>query len=196
MLLYPVLGIFVAAVMTTLINPYMGMINDGLTHFLNGMGGASRIVLGMVLGAMMSIDMGGPFNKAAYVFGTAQLAEGNFEVMAAVMAGGMVPPIAIALCTTFFKKKFTEKERQSGIVNYIMGLSRGSDSLCSTGSPSRDSCLWDRSGGCRRPFHGIRLYLKGASRRHLRTPYHWKSSYVSGCCDGRSCRRMPDSWAS
>ena len=122
-LLYPVLGIFVDAVMTTLINPYMGMINDGLTHFLNGMGGASRIVLGMVLGAMMSIDMGGPFNKAAYVFGTAQLAEGNFEVMAAVMAGGMVPPIAIALCTTFFKKKFTEKERQSGVVNYIMGLS-------------------------------------------------------------------------
>ena len=122
-LLYPVIGIFLAAVVTTFINPYMGMINDGLTHFLNGMGGTSRIVLGMVLGGMMSIDMGGPFNKAAYVFGTAQLAEGNFEVMAAVMAGGMVPPIAIALCTTFFKSKFTEKERQSGIVNYIMGLS-------------------------------------------------------------------------
>ena len=87
------------------------------------MGGASRVVLGMVLGGMMSIDMGGPFNKAAYVFGTAQLAEGNFEVMAAVMAGGMVPPIAIALCTTFFKKKFTAKDRQSGIVNYVMGLS-------------------------------------------------------------------------
>lgn len=122
-LLYPVIGIFLAAVVTTFVNPYMGMINDGLTHFLNGMGGASRIVLGMVLGGMMSIDMGGPFNKAAYVFGTAQLAEGNFEVMAAVMAGGMVPPIAIALCTTFFKKKFTAKERQSGIVNYVMGLS-------------------------------------------------------------------------
>lgn len=103
-LLYPVIGIFLAAVVTTFVNPYMGMINDGLTHFLNGMGGTSRIVLGMVLGGMMSIDMGGPFNKAAYVFGTAQLAEGNFEVMAAVMAGGMVPPIAIALCTTFFKK--------------------------------------------------------------------------------------------
>lgn len=99
------------------------MINDALTAFLNGMGGTSRIVLGMLLGGMMSIDMGGPFNKAAYVFGTAQLAEGNFEVMASVMAGGMVPPIAIALCTTFFKKKFTEKERQSGLVNYIMGLS-------------------------------------------------------------------------
>lgn len=122
-LLYPVIGIFLAAVVTTFINPYMGMINDGLTHFLNGMGGTSRIVLGMVLGGMMSIDMGGPFNKAAYVFGTAQLAEGNFEVMAAVMAGGMVPPIAIALCTSIFKNKFTEKERQSGIVNYIMGLS-------------------------------------------------------------------------
>ena len=122
-LLYPVLGIFLGAVVTTFINPYMGMINDGLTNFLNGMGGASRIVLGMIVGAMMSIDMGGPFNKAAYVFGTAQLAEGNFEVMAAVMAGGMVPPIAIALCTTFFKNKFTVKECQSGVVNYIMGLS-------------------------------------------------------------------------
>ena len=122
-LLYPVIGIFLAAVVTTFINPYMGMINDGLTGFLNGMGGTSRVVLGMILGGMMSIDMGGPFNKAAYVFGTAQLAEGNFEVMAAVMAGGMVPPIAIALCTTFFKKKFTAKERQSGVVNYVMGLS-------------------------------------------------------------------------
>ncbi len=122
-LLYPVIGIFLAAVVTTFINPYMGMINNALTGFLNGMGGTSRIVLGMILGGMMSIDMGGPFNKAAYVFGTAQLAEGNFEVMASVMAGGMVPPIAIALCTTFFKKKFTEKERQSGVVNYIMGLS-------------------------------------------------------------------------
>ncbi len=122
-LLYPVIGIFLAAVVTTFINPYMGMINDGLTSFLNGMGGTSRVVLGMILGGMMSIDMGGPFNKAAYVFGTAQLAEGNFEVMAAVMAGGMVPPLAIALCTSLFKKKFTKKERQSGVVNYVMGLS-------------------------------------------------------------------------
>lgn len=122
-LLYPVLGILLGAIVTTFINPYMGMINDGLTNFLNGMGGASRIVLGMILGGMMSVDMGGPFNKASYVFGTAQLAEGNFEVMAAVMAGGMVPPIAIGLCTVLFKKKFTKKECQSGIVNFIMGLS-------------------------------------------------------------------------
>ncbi|MBT9776528.1 PTS fructose transporter subunit IIC [Clostridium sp. MCC353] len=122
-LLYPVLGILLVGVVTTFINPYMGMINDGLTGLLNGMGGTSKVVLGMVVGGMMSVDMGGPVNKAAYVFGTAQLAEGNFEVMAAVMAGGMVPPLAIALCTTFFKRKFTEKDRQSGIVNYIMGLS-------------------------------------------------------------------------
>ncbi|MGL5433976.1 MAG: PTS fructose transporter subunit IIABC [Lachnospiraceae bacterium] len=122
-LLYPVLGIFIASVLTTFINPYMGMINDALSGFLNGMGGTSRILLGMVTAGMMSVDMGGPVNKAAYVFGTAQLAEGNFEVMAAVMAGGMVPPLVIALCTTFFKQKFTEKERQSGLVNYIMGFS-------------------------------------------------------------------------
>ncbi len=122
-LLYPLIGIFLVAVVTTFINPFVGAINDGLTSLLNGMGGTSKIILGVVVGGMMSVDMGGPVNKAAYVFGTAQLAEGNFDIMAAVMAGGMVPPIAVALCTTFFKKKFTEKERQSGLVNYIMGLS-------------------------------------------------------------------------
>jgi PTS system fructose-specific IIC component len=122
-LLYPLIGIFLVAVVTTFINPFVGAINDGLTSLLNNMGGTSKIVLGAVVGGMMSVDMGGPVNKAAYVFGTAQLAEGNFDIMAAVMAGGMVPPIAIALCTTFFKKKFTDKERQSGLVNYIMGLS-------------------------------------------------------------------------
>ena len=122
-LIYPVAGIFLTAAVTTLINPLMGLINGGLNGLLGGMGGSSKVLLGAVLGGMMSIDMGGPFNKAAYVFGTAQLAEGNYDIMAAVMAGGMVPPLAIALCTTFFKKKFTEKERQSGMVNYIMGLS-------------------------------------------------------------------------
>lgn len=122
-LLYPLIGILLTAVVTTFINPFVGAINDGLTSLLNNMGGTSKIVLGAVVGGMMSVDMGGPVNKAAYVFGTAQLAEGNFDIMAAVMAGGMVPPIAIALCTTFFKKKFTDKERQSGLVNYIMGLS-------------------------------------------------------------------------
>ena len=122
-LIYPVLGILLIAIITTFINPLMGIINTGLSNFLNGMGGTSKIILGLILGGMMAIDMGGPINKAAYVFGTAQLAEGNFDIMAAVMVGGMIPPLAIALCTTFFKNRFTEKERQSGVVNYIMGLS-------------------------------------------------------------------------
>ena len=87
------------------------------------MGESSKVLLGAVLGGMMAVDMGGPINKAAYVFGTASLASGQYEFMAAVMIGGMVPPLAIALCTTFFKSKFTEGERKSGITNYIMGLS-------------------------------------------------------------------------
>ena len=122
-LLYPLLGIFLVAVATTFINPFVGAINDGLTHFLNGMGGTSKVILGAVVGGMMSVDMGGPVNKAAYVFGTAQLAEGNFDIMAAVMAGGMVPPIGIALATTFAKNRFTESEKQTTVTNYIMGLS-------------------------------------------------------------------------
>lgn len=123
MIIYPVFGIFAGSVVTTLINPLMGMINDGLTGALNSMHGTSRVLLGMVVAGMEAVDMGGPFNKTAYVFGTSQLAEGNFEIMAAVMAGGMIPPIAIALCTTFFKNRFTQKERESGMVNYLLGLS-------------------------------------------------------------------------
>ena len=97
-------------------------INTGITGFLNSMGGSSKILLGCIVAGMMSIDMGGPFNKAAYVFGTASIASGNYDVMAAVMIGGMIPPLAVALATTFFKKKFTSEERKSGVVNYIMGL--------------------------------------------------------------------------
>ena len=194
-LLYPVIGIFLAAVVTTFINPYMGMINDGLTHFLNGMGGTSRVMLGMILGGMMSIDMGGPFNKAAYVFGTAQLAEGNFEVMASVMAGGMVPPLAIALCTTFFKKKFTEKERQSGVVNYVMGLSFITEGAIpfAAQDPLRviPSCLIGSAiaGGS---VHGIWLYVKSTSRRIIRTAYHRQSGDVSGSSCDRICRWLRD----
>ena len=121
-LIYPLFGILIIGALMFAVNPIMGAINTGITNLLNAMGGTSKILLGCVLGGMMSIDMGGPFNKAAYVFGTASIASGNLDVMAAVMVGGMVPPIAIALCTTFFKKKFTKDERKSGIVNYIMGL--------------------------------------------------------------------------
>jgi PTS system fructose-specific IIC component len=122
-LLYPVLGVFIiGALMLFVFNPIIGVINDGLAHILNSMGSSSRILLGIVLGGMMAIDMGGPINKAAYVFGTMAISNGNYDIMASVMIGGMVPPIGIALATTFFKNRFTKAERQSGITNYIMGL--------------------------------------------------------------------------
>lgn len=122
-LIYPLAGLGMIAVVMCAVNPFMGMINTGLSNLLSSMGGSSKVVLGCILGGMMAIDMGGPFNKAAYVFGTAAIASGNYDIMAAVMIGGMVPPIAIALSTTFFKDKWTEDERKGGIVNYIMGLS-------------------------------------------------------------------------
>ncbi len=122
-LIYPLTGLGIISVIMCAVNPFMGMINTGLSNFLSGMGSSSKIVLGCVLGAMMSIDMGGPFNKAAYVFGTAAITSGSYDIMAAVMIGGMVPPIAIALSTTFFKNRWTEEERKNGLVNYIMGLS-------------------------------------------------------------------------
>ena len=121
-LLYPVIGILLVSVITTFINPFVGAINDALNGFLNGMGGTSKVLLGMIVAGMQSTDMGGPINKASYVFATSQLAEGNFEIMAAVMAGGMIPPLAIALSTTFFKNRWTKDERNSGLVNYVMGL--------------------------------------------------------------------------
>ena len=123
MLIYPVAGIFLVAVVTTLINPFVGAINTGLSNVLSSMGGTSKILLGIVVAGMQSTDMGGPINKASYVFATSQLAEGNFYIMAAVMAGGMIPPLAIALSTTLFKNRWTKEERESGLVNYIMGLS-------------------------------------------------------------------------
>ena len=121
--IYPLVGLGMIAVIMCAVNPIMGMLNTGVTNILNSMGGTSKVLLGIVLGAMMSIDMGGPFNKAAYVFGTAAITSGNYDIMAAVMIGGMVPPIAIALATIFFKNRFTIQERKSGPVNYIMGLS-------------------------------------------------------------------------
>ena len=122
-LIYPLVGLGMIAILMCAVNPFMGMINTGLSDLLNSMGSSSKILLGCVLGGMMSIDMGGPFNKAAYVFGTMAIASGSYDIMAAVMIGGMVPPIAIALSTTFFKNRWTEDERKNGPVNYIMGRS-------------------------------------------------------------------------
>ena len=122
-LIYPVAGILIMGLlMTFVVEPVMGGINTGLNNALTGMGSSSKVILGMVLGGMMAIDMGGPFNKAAYVFGTAAIAAGNYDIMAAVMIGGMTPPCAIALATLLFKDKFTKEERDAGPTNFIMGL--------------------------------------------------------------------------
>ena len=122
-LIYPLAGLGIIAVIMCAVNPFMGMLNTGLSNFLTSMGSSSKIILGCILGGMMSIDMGGPFNKAAYAFGIAAITSGSYDIMAAVMIGGMVPPIAIALSTTFFKNRWTDEERKNGAVNYIMGLS-------------------------------------------------------------------------
>ncbi len=123
-LLYPLLGIFlVGVIMQFVVEPPIGALNAAINNGLNGLNGASAVVLGVLLGGMMSVDMGGPVNKAAYVFGTASIAAGNYNIMAAVMIGGMVPPLAIALATIFFKNKFTAEERKAGPTNFIMGLS-------------------------------------------------------------------------
>lgn len=122
-LIYPVMGILLMGVlMIFAVEPIMGGINTALNQGLTNMGGSSKLVLGLILGGMMAIDMGGPFNKAAYVFGTAAIASGNYDVMAAVMIGGMTPPCAIALATLMFKNKFTKEEREAGPTNFIMGL--------------------------------------------------------------------------
>ena len=123
-LLYPLLGVFlIGIIMIFVINPPVAGINNWMIETLKGMDTSSRIFIGLLMGGMMAVDMGGPVNKAAYVVGTGMLASGEYSIMAAVMAGGMVPPIAIALATTLFKSRFTEQQRKSGIVNYIMGLS-------------------------------------------------------------------------
>ena len=123
-LLYPLLGIFlIGVIMQFIVEPPIGALNTAINNGLNGLNGASAVVLGVLLGGMMAIDMGGPVNKAAYVFGTASIAAGNYNIMAAVMIGGMVPPLAIALATIFFKNKFTAEERKAGPTNFIMRLS-------------------------------------------------------------------------
>ena len=122
-LIYPVVGILIMGLlMLFVVEPIMGGINTALNNGLTSMGSSSKIILGLILGGMMAIDMGGPFNKAAYVFGTAAIAAGNYDIMAAVMVGGMVPPCAIALATLLFKDRFTKEERESGPTNFIMGL--------------------------------------------------------------------------
>lgn len=122
-LIYPLLGMLIVGLgMNFIIEPVVGAINHWLNAGLNHISGTSAILLGLILGGMMAVDMGGPVNKAAYVFATGMLAEGHYNIMAAVMVGGMVPPIAIALATILFKNKFTAEERKAGPVNFVMGF--------------------------------------------------------------------------
>ena len=151
------------------VNPAMGWINTGISNWLDGMGNTSKVLLGIIVAGMMSVDMGGPVNKAAYVFGTASLATGNFDVMAAVMIGGMVPPIAIALSTTFFKNKWNDEERRNGVVNYIMGLCF----MCS------------RFSSGRRTFNGIWMYIEGTSWWCICISGCWQLAYVYICTCSR-----------
>ena len=122
-LIYPVAGVLLIGIIMLLINPFVSAINTGLNNFLFSLSGVNKIILGAILAGMMSVDLGGPVNKAAYTFGTGMLAEGHYEIMAAVMIGGMIAPLAIALIATFFPKKLPKKERQAGLLNYVMGLS-------------------------------------------------------------------------
>lgn len=122
-LIYPVAGILLIAIIMLLINPFVALINTGLNNFLFSLSGINKTILGAILAGMMSVDLGGPVNKAAYTFGTGMLAEGHYEIMAAVMIGGMVAPLAIAILATLFPKKLPKKERQAGLLNYVMGLS-------------------------------------------------------------------------
>ena len=170
------------------------------------MGGTSRVALGVILGAMMAIDMGGPCNKAAYVFGTAAITNGNYDIMAAVMIGGMVPPLAIALATTFFPAKFTPEERKNGPVNYIMGLSfitEGAIPLRGQRPGPGHPGLCPRRGAGRRAFNALPVHAHGTPRRDLRLcrrrPLAAVSALLrqapwSGCCcwrpsNGRHPRR-------
>ena len=122
-LLYPVFGILLTGIVVMLINPFIGLINTELNNFLNNLGGVNKVILGAILGGMMSVDLGGPVNKAAYTFGTGMLAEGHYDIMAAVMAGGMVAPLVIAILATIFPRKLDKKDRSSALLNYVLGLS-------------------------------------------------------------------------
>ena len=195
-LLYPLFGILITGlIMLLVVEPPIGALNTALNTALTNMSGTSKILLGIIVAGMMSIDMGGPFNKAAYVFGTASIAAGNYDIMAAVMIGGMVPPCAIALATLLFKKKFTKQERESGPVNFIMGLAfitEGRYSIRCFGSCQSDPVLCCGSCSRRRPVYGLWLYPYGASRWNLCIPGGRKCPHVSGSPYlGNDCRHRP-----
>ena len=159
-----------------LINPIVGALNSWISNVLMGMSSGSSVVLGLILGAMMATDMGGPLNKAAYVFGTAALANQNeigYMIMAAVMVGGMVPPIAIAISTMVSKKKYTEAERKTGPANIVMGLSFITEGAIPFAAADPLHFTDGRLRNRRRTLDGIQVHTHGTSRRNLRIPCSW-----------------------
>lgn len=198
MLLYPVIGIFlIGVIMTYVVEPPIGALNVMINNGLNSMNGAKAILLGALLGGMMSVDMGGPVNKAAYVFGTASIAAGNYNIMAAVMVGGMVPPLAIALATMFFKNKFTEEERKAGPTNIVMGLSFISEGAIpfAASDPLRvlPSCIIG-SAVAGALSMGIYLYINGTTWWNLRILNRRPSAVISHITGGWFCCRMRNPW--
>lgn len=183
-LLYPVFGILLMGLLIQLIiNPPVAWLNEALYGLLARLGTGSRVLLGVLLGGMMSVDMGGPINKAAYVFGTASLASDEFQIMAAVMAGGMVPPLALALAVFAFRDKFSEKERQSGVANLIMGacfITEGAIPFAAADPPARSACLHYRLCGGRGIEHVFWLRTARTAWRHFRSARHQSSLRLSG----------------
>ena len=193
-LIYPVFGILgIGLLMNFAVEPIMGAINTALNNGLTGMGGSSKIVLGLILGGMMAIDMGGPFNKAAYVFGTAAIAAGNYDIMAAVMIGGMTPPCAIALATLLFKNKFTKSEREAGPTNFVMGLAFITEGAIPYAAADPLHVL--PSCGSRSTVYGIWMYTDGTTRWNLRVPCSRKCVDVSGGTGSRNCNLSSITWS-
>mgnify|MGYP002225729904 CR=1 FL=1 len=183
--------------MNYVIEPPIGALNTALNTGLTNMSGSSKVLLGMIVGGMMSIDMGGPFNKAAYVFGTASIAAGNYDIMASVMIGGMVPPCAIALATLLFKQKFTKEERESGPVNFIMGLAFITEGAIpfAASDPLHvlPSCIVGAAaaGALSMAFW---MYIDGSARWNLCIPGCGTCSDVSGSSGDRNDHRSSTSW--
>ena len=203
MLIYPLGGMLIIGAVMCGINPVMGMINTAMTNWLNALGGTSKVLLGAIVAGMMSIDMGGPFNKAAYVFGTAALASGNYEVMAGRHGGRMVPPIASPCHHHLLTQELDPDERRNGIVELRHGSvlrHRGCHPLCSSRPAARSAQLHHRFGPGRFPVHGLWLRPAGTPRRHLRVPRGGPRRSVlrgagcgqrGGCCDPEPAQEGP-----
>jgi fructose PTS system EIIBC or EIIC component len=193
-LLYPVLGlVLIGVLMTYVINPPTTIFNQWLAATLGGMTTSSKVILGFILGGMMSIDFGGPINKAAYVFGTASLMDAAGQpvssgIMASVMVGGMVPPIGLSLAMLLFRNKFTPTERHATITNFVMGLSfitEGAIPFCCFGSDSCHSVLRRRRSSGRCPVHAVRLHRSGSPRRHFVFGVVTNWPFLFDCSPGR-----------